>query len=95
MYHHHKILHNSSPTLINTQYNSLIDKYKNDITISLHIFRKVMFKKLEHNKIIHLISFNIHKNPKDRYKELLLLFHYFHKSKTDLKTFVHYNKMFT
>lgn len=49
-----------------------------------------MLKKHEHNKIIHLVSFNFHKNPKDHYRELLFLFHHFHKSKTDLKTIVHH-----
>jgi hypothetical protein len=87
------MLHNLSPTSIKIHYKSIVDKYKTQPQSLDHIslaefvveHNTKNHKKYKHSKIIHWVSFNLHKDPKNHYRKLLLLFKPFRATETNLK----------
>ncbi len=89
-YYHKKILNKLSLNSTNIHCKSLIETYKtwNESlsNISLAKFDTKSSKKCTCNKIIHWVSFNLHKDLEKYYRKILLLFMPFHTLEYNFKS---------
>ncbi len=96
-----KILENLPPTSIDMDCKSLVENHKKrNISLDYKCLAEFIAnyniktcKIYKCVKVIHWVCFNVHKNPENHYRELLLLLKPFHESKIDLKIFIIFAKM--
>ncbi len=88
-----KIFLKLSPNSIDIHCTSSIEKYtiRNQSLNHFSLAKSIanydikLSKQHKHNKVIHWVSFNLHKYPKNYYKKYLILFKHFHVSENTLK----------
>jgi hypothetical protein len=102
-YYHKKMLHNLSPISTDIHCNLVFNKYQTQPQFLDHISLIIFFtknnikiyKRYKHSEIINWVSFNLHKDPKNHYKKILLLFKLFCEIDVFLKNFVFHGMMCT